>query len=190
MGDAAHTVAGVDGDIVIRRDEWGIPHARATTAHDAFFAQGFVQAEDRLGQLEYDRRRAAGRWAEVAGPLVVGFDTFARRAGLAGAARREYEALDPTSRAVLDAYAAGVNAYLAVGAPPPPDLALAGVTPEPWAPWDCCAVFLVRHVGFASWQQKLWRGRLAALLGGATTARLERGSGREAPLIVPPGATG
>ncbi|HEV2993420.1 MAG TPA: penicillin acylase family protein [Acidimicrobiia bacterium] len=190
MADAEHAVAGPDGEVVIRRDEWGIPHARTTSAHDAFFAQGFVQAEDRLGQLEYDRRRASGRWAEVAGPLVVGFDMFARRANLAGAARREYDALDPTSRAVLDAYAEGVNAYLSLDAPPPTDLALAGVTPEPWAPWDCCAVFLVRHVGFASWQQKLWRGRVAALLGADETARLERGAAAPVPLIVPPGATG
>lgn len=189
MADVEHTVTGPDGDVVIRRDEWGIPHAQATTAHDAFFAQGFVQAEDRLGQLEYDRRRAAGRWAEVAGPLVVGFDIFARRADLAGAARREYDALDAPSRAVLDAYAEGVNAYLALGAPLPTDLSLAGVTPEPWAPWDCCAVFLVRHVGFASWQQKLWRGRMAALLGADAAGRIERGVGTDVPVIVPPGAT-
>ncbi len=190
MVDAEHTVAGPDGAVVIRRDEWGIPHAQATTTHDAFFAQGFVQAEDRLGQLEYDRRRAAGRWAEVAGPLVVGFDTFARRADLTGAARREYEALDAASRGVLDAYAEGVNAYLSLDAPPPTDLALAGITPEPWSPWDCCAVFLVRHVGFASWQQKLWRGRATALLGAETMTRLERGVAEAVPLIVPPGATG
>ena len=139
-------VAGLDDEVTVLRDEWGIPHVRARTVHDAFFGQGFVQAEDRLGQLEYDRRRAHGRWAEVAGPSAVAFDVFARRMGLRDAARREYEALSGGARAVLDAYASGVNAYLAQGRPLPTDLALAGITPEPWAPWDCNAVFLVRHV--------------------------------------------
>jgi len=186
--DESATVGGLDGRVVVHRDEWGIPHARATTLHDAFFAQGYVQAQDRLGQLEYDRRRALGRWAEVVGAPGVGLDRFARRADLAGAARREYAALDATSQGVLDAYAAGVNAWRDTGAPLPPDLALAGVTPEPWEPWQCCAAFLARHVVFANWQHKLWRGRLAAALGAAAVARLEGTGPPEVPLIVPPGA--
>src|SRR4029077_8594222 len=75
-------IPGLDDEVVVHRDDWGIPHVRAATAHDAFLGQGFVQAMDRLGQLEYDRRRAHGRWAEVAGPSAVAFDTFARRCGI------------------------------------------------------------------------------------------------------------
>jgi penicillin amidase len=190
MSTGEATVTGLDDTIVIHRDEWGIPHARAATAHDAFVAQGFVQAEDRLGQLDYDRRRAYGRWAEVRGRAAVEFDVFTRRAGLRRAARLEYDALDPESRSVLDAYARGVNAYLELGRALPTDLTLAGVTPEPWEPWDSCAVFLVRHVVFASWQKKLWRGRLAQLLGAETVARLEGLGDADVPLIVPPGASG
>lgn len=158
------TVPGLAGDVVIHRDEWGIPHARAGTALDAFFAQGLVQAEDRLFQLEYDRRRAYGQWAEVVGASALEFDLFARRCGLQIAARHEYEGLPAEAREVLDAFAAGVNAWLALGRELPTDLRLAGVAPAPWEPWDCCAVFLVRHVVFANWQQKLWRGRVAAQL--------------------------
>lgn len=179
-------IPGLDGEVVVHRDEWGIPHIRAATTHDAFVGQGFVQAMDRLGQLEYDRRRARGRWAEVAGPSAVAFDSFARRCGIAGAAAREADALDRGPRAVLDAYAAGVNAYLALGLPLPPDLALAEVTPEPWSAADCCAVFLVRHVVFATWQKKLWRGRLVAALGAEGAARVESADRRAVPLIVPP----
>jgi penicillin amidase len=187
MPDIGGSVPGLDGEVLVHRDRFGIPHARAASTHDAFFAQGYVQAQDRLGQLEYDRRRAYGRWAEVAGRAGLGFDVFARRADLAGAARREYDHLDGTSRAVLDAYAAGVNAWLGSGRDLPTDLRLAEVIPEPWQPWDCCAVFLVRHVSFAGWQTKLWRGRLAALLGASTVARLEGRRGSDVPLIVPPG---
>lgn len=190
MSTSEATVAGLDGPIVIHRDEWGIPHARATSVHDAFVAQGFVQAEDRLGQLECDRRRAYGRWAEVVGPAAVEFDVFTRRANLARAARLEYDALDAEGRAVLDAYAHGVNSWLGLDRDLPTDLALAGITPERWEPWDACAVFLVRHVVFASWQKKLWRGRLAQLVGAETVARLEGFRDRDVPLIVPPGMLG
>ena len=181
------SVVGLDAGVTIHRDEWGIPHVRASTARDAFLAQGYIQAEDRLGQLEYDRRRAYGRWAEVAGSAALGFDVFVRRCGLRDAARREYEALPPGAREPLDAFAAGVNAHLGRGALLPPDLRAVGIWPEPWAPWDSCAVFLVRHVAFANWQRKLWRGRLAVALGADVVAHLEGAQGSDAPLIVPPG---
>ena len=54
--------------VKVVRDSLGIPHIRAGSVHDAFFAQGYVHAQDRLWQMEYDRRRALGRWAEIAGP--------------------------------------------------------------------------------------------------------------------------
>jgi penicillin amidase len=184
IGMPEHTVDGLDGTVDIRRDEWGIPHVRAGSAHDAFFAQGFVQAQDRLGQLEYDRRRAYGRWSEVAGRSGLGFDVFVRRCGLAQASRREYDALPIDARAVLDAFAAGVNSLVALRAPLPPDLDAMGVTPEPWRPWDCCAVFLARHVVFANWQKKLWRSRLVDVIGDAAAARLEDTEFLDVPLIV------
>jgi penicillin amidase len=173
--------------VTVVRDEWGIPHVRAATASDAFFGQGFVHAEDRLGQLEYDRRRAYGRWAEVAGASAVAFDCFARRCGLRDAARREYEALPESAREVLDSYARGVNAYLALDRPLPTDLSLAGVVPEAWEPFDSNAVFLVRHVVFANWQKKMWRARVATVFGPDAAAALERDD-RPVPVIVPPGA--
>jgi penicillin amidase len=180
-------IAGLDGPVTILRDEWGIPHVRARTAHDAFFGQGFVQAQDRLGQLEHDRRRALGRWAEVAGAGAAPFDAFVRRCGLPHAARGEYAALSERGRAVLDAYAAGVNAFLALDQPLPTDLGLVGIVPDPWEPWHCNAVFLVRHVVFANWQKKLWRARVAGLLGAEAALRLETDD-RAVPVIVPPGA--
>jgi penicillin amidase len=179
-------VAGIVGDVAVHRDEWGIPHVRAEHALDAFFGQGFVQAADRLGQLDYDRRRATGRWAEVAGVKAVPFDAFVRRCGLEAAARREHAALAPEERAVLDAFAAGVNAWLALDRPLPLDLRLAGVVPEPWEGWHANAVFLVRHVVFASWQLKLWRGRMAAALGADAVAAIEGADPRSVPLIVVP----
>src|SRR5687768_6270526 len=114
-------VDGLDDAVLVHRDRWGIPHVRASSARDAFVGQGFVQAQDRLGQLEYDRRRAHGRWAEVVGRAGLGFDLFARRCGLATAARREYDALDRQSREPLEAFAVGVNGWLAQLDELPPD---------------------------------------------------------------------
>ena len=65
---------GLDGSVEVVRDSLGIPHIRAGSVHDAFFAQGYVHAQDRLWQMEYDRRRALGRWAEVAGPTGLEHD--------------------------------------------------------------------------------------------------------------------
>jgi penicillin amidase len=180
-------VDGLDDVVVIERDRCGIPSVRASSGRDAIFGQGFAQAQDRLGQLEYDRRRAYGRWAEVVGRGGLGFDVFARRCRLADAARREHDALDDESRETLGAFAAGVNRWLEDLDQLPPDLALAEVRPDPWEPWDCCAVFLVRHVAFANWQKKLWRGRLIAALGVEAVAELEGVDARATPLIVPPG---
>ena len=75
-------VTGLESEVVIRRDQWGIPHIAANSSSDAFFGQGFAQAEDRLGQLEFDRRRAYGQWAQLAGAEALDFDRFARRCSL------------------------------------------------------------------------------------------------------------
>ena len=96
----------------ILRDALGVPHCYADDEAGAFHAQGWVHAADRLWQMEYDRRRGQGRWAAVVGPAGVASDTFYRRIDLVSAVRRDLEALAPVTRAMLDAYAAGVNAWI------------------------------------------------------------------------------
>ncbi len=184
----ARRVAGPAGRVLIRRDRWGIAHIDASTVGDVFFGQGFATAQDRLWQLEWDRRRALGRSAELVGrPAEVSSDAFHRRARIGDASRRGYDALDGTTRAILDAHAAGINAFLASDDARPVELQALGVEPEPWEGWHGVAVFLVRHVTFATWQTKLWRARLLAALGpDAVTAWRNEGAG-DTPLIVPPG---
>ena len=70
---------GLTDAVEIYRDAFGIPHVRATNKVDAFFAQGFATAQDRLWQMDYDRRRGTGRWAEVAGPSALEEDKLMRR---------------------------------------------------------------------------------------------------------------
>ena len=107
-------------DFSITRDGHGVPHVRGETAADAWAGMGYACAEDRLFQLDYDRRRACGRWAEIAGAGAVGGDVLARRLGLAAAAQRDVAAMSATARAAFEAYAGGVNAAIADGALPLP----------------------------------------------------------------------
>ena len=105
LGSQKFLLSGLDGSIEIWRDPWGIPHVKAKTAHDAFFAQGFSHAQDRLWQMDSARRRMQGRWAEWAGPSAIPADTLARRIGAAAASQRDCIALKPETRAMLQAYA-------------------------------------------------------------------------------------
>jgi penicillin amidase len=179
---------GLTGHVDVWRDPEGIPHARAGSVHDAFFAQGFVHAQDRLWHMEYDRRRAYGRWAELVGEAGVPQDALARRLGLARSARVDYDTVGADARAMLDAYAGGVNAFLATTTTWPVELQLLGLRPEPWTPADSLAVFKIRHVEMGPWQTKLWRARLARHLGPRLAAYLCPGISPSPMLIIPPGA--
>ena len=183
------TVAGPGAPVRITRDGLGIPHVTAASIEDLCFGQGFATAHDRLWHLEWDRRKALGRTAELIGaPAMVVTDGFQRRARLAEAARLGYALLDGTTRAVLDAHAAGINAFVAATSARPIEFQALGVPDEPWEGWHAVAIFLVRHVTFATWQTKLWNARVLAALGpdAVPAFRLEGGR-RDTPVIVPPG---
>ena len=106
-------VKGITAPVEILRDPEGIPHVRAGSVHDAFFGQGWVHAQDRLFQMEYDRRRAYGRWAELVGPAGVEGDRLFRRFRLEPSVRLDWEHASAGTRAMLLAFAAGVNAFIA-----------------------------------------------------------------------------
>ncbi|HZQ37838.1 MAG TPA: penicillin acylase family protein, partial [Dehalococcoidia bacterium] len=129
--DGELRVRGLHGPVAIRRDSFGVPHVRAETEHDAYFGQGFAAAQDRLWQMEYDRLRACGRWAEAAGSVAIPADRLARRLQLAPAAQADLAVMSAETRAMFEAYAAGVNAFLESGEPLPVEYALTGLTPEP-----------------------------------------------------------
>lgn len=186
--DGTVRLAGLRGPVEVVRDSLGIPHIRAGSLHDAFFGQGFVHAQDRLWHMEYDRRRATGRWAEYVGPSGVEQDLLMRRARIGESAKIDYAALDAETRAMLDAYSDGINAFIQSTAVLPIEFRLLGTTPEPWEPWHACAIFKVRHALMGSFGNKLWRLRVLKALGPEWIDRFRTGSGDELPLVVPPGA--
>ena len=123
---------GLGKTVTIHRDPWGIPHIQAESEADLFFAQGFATAQDRLWHMDFDRHQALGRWSEWAGPAGLDRDRLLRAAGMGRTAKLDYEASSPQARAMLDAYAAGVNAFLATTTALPVEYQLLGQRPEPW----------------------------------------------------------
>ncbi|PYY14896.1 MAG: penicillin acylase family protein, partial [Acidobacteria bacterium] len=110
--DGTITVAGLSGPVSVLRDKLGVPHIRAASYDDLFFAQGFVTAQDRLWQMDISRRYAAGTLAELLGPSLLKHDRRQRYLQIRAACERAVGKLDPQQRRFLEAYAQGVNAFI------------------------------------------------------------------------------
>jgi len=154
-----------------RFDRQGVPHVRAVLEVDAWRALGFIHAADRLFQMELRRRAAHGRLAEIFGSAAIAMDREARMSGYAALARRDWDSLGDNERLALEAYADGVNAFLADHAPP---LEMRGLslTPEPWTPVDSLAFVRLLQDGLSvaeavergAWDDARARGLAAAVL--------------------------
>ena len=105
-------IPGLDDEVSVFRDDAGIARIVAATPHDLFLAQGYVHAQDRMWQMEVWRHISSGRLSELFGRSELETDRFIRALDWRGAAERDLAALSPAARAALDAYAAGVNAFL------------------------------------------------------------------------------
>jgi penicillin amidase len=103
---------GLDGPVDVYRDQMSIPHIYASTLHDLFFAQGYVHAQDRFWQMDAWRHIGSGTLSEMFGSGQVETDAFLRTLGWRETAQAEWDGMGPESRAILNAYTDGVNAYL------------------------------------------------------------------------------
>ena len=139
-------LAGLRAAATVTREVNGIMHIRAGNAHDSIFLQGYSHAADRLFQMDVSRRQASGTLAELLGPDALASDVQLRTLGLRRAAEASVAALSPRMRALLDAYAAGVNAYVNTH-PLPAEYGLLELTRfDPWMPADSVAI--VRSISF------------------------------------------
>lgn len=161
---------GLNAPVEIVRDSNAIPHILSASRHDAFFALGYAHAQDRLFQMEIFRRFGRGRLSEIAGGLAIDADIYARTIGAARAAEADYAAAPPALKAVLGAYADGVNAWLATrDRPLPPEFTLLLFEPEPWQPSD--SLVLGKLLGLmltGNWFGEAQRTRMAEHLDGET----------------------
>ena len=137
---------GLQAQVTVQRDDRGIPTITADTAHDLFYAEGFVHAQDRFFEMDFRRHVTAGRVAEMFGESQAATDAFLRTLGWRKVAEAEVEAMDDVTLGYYEAYADGVNAYLASrsGAELSLEYAVLGIqnpeyTPEPWEPADSVA---------------------------------------------------
>ena len=106
------TLPGLSAPVTVYRDAYGIPQIYARTAHDLFMAQGYVHAQDRFWEMDFRRHVTAGRLAELFGPSQVATDAFIRTLGWRRVAEQELDLLTAETREYLEAYAAGVNAWI------------------------------------------------------------------------------
>ncbi len=124
---------GLEQDVEILRDRWGIAHIYAQTETDLFFAQGFVAAQDRLWQLEIWRRVGEGRLSEIAGPIAFERDRLARLLKYRGDLEVEWNSYHPNAKAIVTAFVSGINAFIEHNSDNlPVEFQLTGVAPDPW----------------------------------------------------------
>jgi penicillin G amidase len=161
---------GLRDAVTIRRDERGIPYIDAKNDHDLYFAQGYATAEDRLWQLDLLRRTASGQLSEVlgAGPnnLALDQDKLHRTLGFAQVVEAEFAQATPETRAVFEAYAEGVNAYINSLDPKnlPPEFRILQYKPSPWKPSDSLLVVKIFFEALSnSWRLDIMREALAKL---------------------------
>jgi penicillin amidase len=159
-------VAGLRGRVTVRRDERGIPYIEATNDEDLYFAQGYVMASDRLWQMDLMRRTARGELAEVLGTAALDQDKQHRTLGFAQEVDAEFAQASTQTRALLDAYARGVNAYI-VGLDAkslPPEFQILQYKPRPWTPADSLLpVKLFAEALSNTWRLDVMREALSAL---------------------------
>ena len=127
------------GSVRISRDAQGVPHLTASKDDDVYFAMGYVQAQDRLWQMELERRLASGRLSEIFGQDLLRQDSWMRTLGLRQSAQSAFSALSKPARQSLTAYAKGVNQWLQEEHALPLEFAVLGLRPEPWTEVDSLA---------------------------------------------------
>ena len=164
--DGTLALAGPALPIQIVRDKRGVPHIYARNVPDSYFALGFAHAQDRLWQMEMNRRITSGRLSEVVGKATLETDRFFRTLGFRQLAEQQAAALAGDAKVHVDAYVAGVNAFIdkRSGALPP-EFLLLGVTPAPWTAADTLAFLKLMALDLSgNWFNELARLRLASRL--------------------------
>jgi penicillin G amidase len=172
------TSKGLHSRVSVVRDTWGVPHITGDDVHDLAFAEGYVTAQDRLFQMEFNRRIAQGRLAEMFGAgednSILNTDILLRTLDLYGAARFEEANLDARTLEMLTAYSDGVNAFLDSHQNSLPlEFTVLGITPLPWTPLDSLAYGRVVALSLDStWSAKYTRAMIDDKAGTDMTAAL------------------
>ena len=164
--DGTIRVDGLAAPVEVLRDARGVPHIRAHSIEDAFFAQGYVTAQDRLWQMDLSRRLARGELAQIFGSRALALDLENRKLGFRETAERAAQNLPPDAGRQLSAYVRGVNAFISTHQHRlPVEFLLLGYRPGPWREADSLSIELnMAKMLNTSWRGDLLRERLRSKL--------------------------
>lgn len=184
-------VMGLEDEVEIIRDEWGINHIYANNQHDLFFAQGYAAARDRLFQFEVWRRQASGTVAEMLGEQELDRDIGTRLFKFRGDMQEEMAHYHPDGVEIITAFTDGVNAYIAEANANPESLPrpfqLLGMKPEPWTP----EIVISRHQGLlGNINRELNTGRAVALAGEEMVEKINWFHPKDPDLTLDPAING
>ncbi len=187
--DGEIPVLGITETTKIRRDQRGIAYVQASNEKDMFFAQGFAHAQDRLWQMELNRRVATGRLSEFFGNLSVDTDKFARNLGFSRLGLKDYKEMGENEKQMIESYVNGINAYLTSEIfKMPPEYKLTKTKPNPWTIEDVMAFtrFMIWQLSHA-WYGKIIRMHLINELDRSLVDELEVNVPKENSTILPKG---
>jgi len=176
---------GVAAPVTVVRDAKGIPMITAASETDAYFALGYVHAQDRLFQMELMRRRGQGRLSELIGAAGLAPDRMMRTLGVYRRAEEDLKSVDTATAAAFEHYAAGVNAWLAEDHPLPLEYNLLMFKPEPWKPADSLVWQKLMGLSLSgNWDDELTNAALIAKLGPEKAAALSPAARAEDPVTM------
>ncbi|HEY0733777.1 MAG TPA: penicillin acylase family protein [Herpetosiphonaceae bacterium] len=180
-------IPGLSASVQTIRDQWGVPQIYAQNERDLFMAQGYVHAQDRLWSMYFNQLTARGKVSEVVGPRGLASDKLLRTLGLSRGAEREWEAMDPEARELLQAYCDGVNAFIEAHRDRLPiEFTVFRYDPEPWTPVASLAYGNMVSLFLAgNYRLEYLRARMIAEVGEQKTSDLLPGYDPSTPFIVP-----
>jgi penicillin amidase len=182
------SVKGLSNEVTVYRDERGMPHIYAENEHDLYFAVGYVMAQERLWFMDMIRRATTGRLSEIIGPDLVQYDILMRSLEMTTKSKKVLSDEDPVILSYMQAYADGVNAYIAAaGKKLPPEFRILGYKPEPWSLENSANI-----IGYMGWDlaednmvQEIFYRRLAQKLGFEKAAQLIPGWDAVTSVVFP-----
>jgi len=182
-------VAGLIKPVEVIRDTSGVPHIFASNKHDLFFAQGFVQAQDRFWQMELNRRTANGTLSEIFGEIALETDVSSRTFGFSRLGIQDYRDSTVEVKEILQAFTEGVNAFLkGTNSKLPVEFTLLRYKPEPWRPEDTSALsrLMLWQLSHA-WLGEIVKKRIIDAVGAEKAAELEIIYPKDNPCTLPEG---
>lgn len=182
-------VHGLKETVEIIRDRWGIPHIYAKNTHDALFAQGYVHAQDRLWQMELNRRVARGKLSEFIGKDGLDTDRVCKTMGYERVAKKDWELYGPDEHALIFSYCAGINAFIKDNKDNlPVEFTLLRLEPEPWEPIDVCAFsrLLIALLSWG-WHDEIIRAKIIESVGEEAASELDNTYTPHHPFTLPDG---